>query len=65
MMMFLFLNYKRKHIFDDDFINEITALDGVTGVKRWYSIDAVCNVNGSRVKNVQGYTKDEGFGVRS
>lgn len=28
-------------------------------LKRWYSIDAVCNVNGSRVKNVQGYTKDE------
>ena len=48
-----------QNIFDDDFINEITALDGVTGVKRWYSIDAVCNVNGSRVKNVQGYTKDE------
>ena len=47
-----------QNIFDDDF-NEIAALDGVTGTKRWYSIDAVCSVNGSRVKNVQGYTRDE------
>ena len=30
-----------QNIFDDDFINEIAALDGVTGTKRWYSIDAV------------------------
>ena len=42
-----------QNIFDDDFVNEITFLDGVSGIKRWYSIDAVCNVNGSRVKNVQ------------
>ena len=48
-----------QNIFDDDFVNEITFLDGVSGIKRWYSIDAVCNVNGSRVKNVQGYSKDE------
>ena len=48
-----------QNIFDDDFVNEITALDGVSGIKRWYSIDAVCNVNGSRVKNVQGYSRDE------
>ncbi|MFQ7264921.1 MAG: ABC transporter permease [Lachnospiraceae bacterium] len=48
-----------QNIFNDDFVNEITALDGVSGIKRWYSIDAVCNVNGSRVKNVQGYSKDE------
>ena len=48
-----------QNIFDDDFVNEITSLDGVSGIKRWYSIDAVCNVNGSRVKNVQGYSKDE------
>ena len=34
-------------------------MDGVSGIKRWYSIDAVCNVNGSRVKNVQGYSRDE------
>lgn len=48
-----------QNIFNDDFVNEITALDGVSGIKRWYSIDAVCNVNGSRVKNVQGYSRDE------
>ena len=48
-----------QNIFDDDFVNEITFLDGVSGIKRWYSIDAVCNVNGSRVKNVQGYSRDE------
>ena len=48
-----------QNILDDDFVNEITSLDGVSGIKRWYSIDAVCNVNGSRVKNVQGYSKDE------
>lgn len=48
-----------QNIFNDDFVNEITALDGVSGIKRWYSIDVVCNVNGSRVKNVQGYSKDE------
>ena len=48
-----------QNIFDDDFVNEITSLDGVSGIKRWYSIDAVCNVNGSRVKNVQGYSRDE------
>ena len=52
-----------QNIFNDDFVNEITALDGVTGVKRWYSIDAICYVNGSEVKNVQGYTRDEVIGL--
>lgn len=50
---------QNENLLSNDFINELYNIEGVTDVYPWYYIDAICKVNGSEVKNVQGYSKDE------
>ena len=44
---------------NDNFVKTIEAIDGVTGIKRWYYTDAEYRVNGISEDWIQGFSQDE------
>lgn len=50
---------QNKNFFNEEFLNEVENIEGVSDLKQWKSLDALCVVNGSEVNNVQGFSKSE------
>ena len=44
---------------NENFVKTIEAIDGVTGIKRWYYTDAEYRVNGISEDWIQGFSQDE------
>ncbi len=50
---------QQKNMLNDNFVKTIEAIDGVTGIKRWYYTDAEYRVNGISEDWIQGFSQDE------
>ncbi len=52
-------NLQQKNFYNDDFVEAIQSIDGVTETVRWYYTDAEYSVNGNSGKWIQGFRRDE------
>lgn len=50
---------QQKNMLNENFVKTIEAIDGVTGIKRWYYTDAEYRVNGISEDWIQGFSQDE------
>lgn len=50
---------QQKNLLNDDFVNAVERIDGVTGTKRWYYTKAEYHVNGYDNDWIQGFTKED------
>ena len=50
---------QQKNLLNTDFVNAVEAIDGVTGIKRWYYTDAEYRVNDYDNDWIYGFTKDD------
>ena len=50
---------QQKDLMNDDFVNAVESIDGVTGTKRWYYTDAEYHVNGYDNDWIQGFAKED------
>lgn len=50
---------QHQNFFNKEFLNKLESIEGVSELKKWKSLDAICAVNGSEVNNVQGFSENE------
>lgn len=50
---------QQKDMLNENFVKTIEAIDGVTGIKRWYYTDAEYRVNGISEEWIQGFSQEE------